>query len=458
MTSTSAAVHTQKPTRVRYGVLAFACSLAMITYLDRVCFGTIVVYIQADFGFSDNLKGLLFSAFTLAYAAFEVPTGWLGDVYGPRKTLIRIVLWWSAFTALTGSIYPTPSYPFLAISALLLVRFLFGVGEAGAFPNIARAQANWFPLTDRGFGQGAVWMSGRFGGGITPLVVSLLLITQTTEAGETVHWRHLFWMFGVTGAVWCIAFWWWFRDLPEQMPSVNEAELALIRKGGDVGSAGHVQVPWGKLLTNRNLWYLCVMYFCGSYGWYFTITWLPSYLKEMYQVTKETPWFALMAGLPLLLGSTACLIGGLLTDFIIRRTGNQRWGRRICGILGHGLCSLCFVVAVFTHSAWSFVLAISIGIFWNDMTMGAAWASCLDIGGRYAGIISGCMNTIGNLGGAVAGSLTAWVLGAFEDKRDGWQANFWMFAGVYAIATCMWCLFDSTKPVVPTAEVATEPA
>src|SRR5262249_51794694 len=163
-----------------------------------------------DFGFSDEVKGALFTAFALAYAVFEVPTGWLGDVFGPRKTLIRIVVWWSIFTALTGSIYPTPSYPWIAIGALLLVRFLFGVGEAGAFPNIAKAQSNWFPFTERGFGQGAVWMSGRFGGGVAPFVISLLIITQATESGQATLWRHLFWIFGATGAIWCIAFWWWF--------------------------------------------------------------------------------------------------------------------------------------------------------------------------------------------------------------------------------------------------------
>lgn len=458
MTSTPAAVLVQKPSRVRYGVLGFACSLAMITYLDRVCFGTIVPYMQADFGFSDNVKGALFTAFALAYAVFEVPTGWLGDVYGPRRTLIRIVLWWSIFTALTGSIYPTPSYPWIAIYGLLAVRFLFGVGEAGAFPNIARAQANWFPFTERGFGQGAVWMSGRFGGGVTPFVISLLLITQMTGTGEVTHWRHLFWIFGAIGTAWCVAFWWWFRDRPEEKPTVNAAELALIRKGGDVGSAGHGHVPWGKFLANRNLWYLCVMYFCGSYGWYFNITWLPSYLNKAYNVTKETPGYSLMAGLPLLLGSTACLIGGLLSDFIIRRTGSQKWGRRFCGVLGHGLCAAFWLGAAFTDTAWGFVLMAAIATFWNDMTMGASWASCLDIGGKYAGIISGCMNTIGNLGGAVAGSSTAWILHRYSTPGEGWHANFLSFAGVYAIATLMWCLFDSTKPVVPLADAGATPA
>src|SRR5262245_48684450 len=156
----------QTPTRVRYGVLGFACSLSMITYLDRVCFGTVAPFIQSEFDLSETQKGLLFSAFALAYAVFEVPSGWLGDMFGPRKTLIRIVLWWSAFTALTGLTWPIPNAPWLAFTALLFVRFMFGVGEAGAYPNIARALHNWFPFTERGFAQGAVWMAGRFAGGV----------------------------------------------------------------------------------------------------------------------------------------------------------------------------------------------------------------------------------------------------------------------------------------------------
>src|SRR5262249_40242655 len=152
-------------------------------------------------------KGMLFSAFTLAYALFEVPSGWLGDVYGPRRTLIRIVLWWSLFTALTGLIHPVPSWPLLAFLAMLAVRFLFGLGEAGAYPNIARAFANWFPFSERGFAQGTVWMAGRFAGGATPLVVTALLSATIAADGQaTVQWRHTFWIFGAIGVCWCILF------------------------------------------------------------------------------------------------------------------------------------------------------------------------------------------------------------------------------------------------------------
>lgn len=453
------------PSRVRLGVLGFACSLSMITYLDRVCFGTIAPYIQKEFQLSDTDKGLLFSAFALAYAAFEVPTGWLGDVFGPRKTLIRIVLWWSTFTVLTGLIYPDVLGVQLAFLAMLTVRFLFGIGEAGAYPNIARAFHNWFPFSERGSAQGAVWMAGRFAGGATPLVVLALLSEMDVGGTKEVAWRHCFWIFGVLGVVWCVLFWWWFRDRPEQNSSVNQAELDLIRGGEGPPEAAHFSVPWRRLLGSSNLWAVCLMYFCSAYGWYFNITWLPGYLKDQLDVNPgNEKWsldfwkFSLMAGAPLLLGSLACLVGGLMTDAFIRRTGDRKQGRRLFGIVGHSVCALCYFLSIFMTNPWLFVLAIALAAFWNDLTMGAAWATCLDIGKQYSGIVSGCMNTVGNLGGAAAGAFTGWILKLaltnsdlpkVEALRLGWQINLAIFAGVYVVATCLWFRIDPTKPVVP---------
>jgi ACS family glucarate transporter-like MFS transporter len=486
----------QRPTRVRYSVLGFACALSMITYLDRVCFATVAPYIGQEFDLQPQQLGWLFTAFALAYAMFEVPSGWMGDVFGPRRTLIRIVLWWSLFTALTGVIFPSPSLPWLAFAAMFVVRFLFGMGEAGAYPNIARSFHNWFPFEERGFAQGTVWMAGRFAGGLSSFAVLALMIrTMTPEGQPVVLWRHCFWIFGGLGVIWCVVFWWRFRDRPEQHPRVNKAELALIRGGAlalqKLLSGGrkppecqppeccepqgayaprsgimmepftaeeemlaqegesHADVPWLRLLGSVNLWLLCLMYFCASYGWYFNITWLPKYLNSIYGVSQETHGFwtmSLLSGAPLLLGSLACLFGGLLTDAFIRRTGNRKWGRRLFGALGHGVCALCYFGSLGASSPWLFVLAIALAAFWNDLTMGAAWASCIDIGGRYSGIVSGCMNTVGNLGGAAAGIATGWVLDHFEPH--GWTVNFLIFGGVYVAAMLLWLRFDATKPIV----------
>jgi MFS family permease len=490
----SAPALVEAPTRVRYGVLGFACSLSMITYLDRVCFGTVAPYIQSEFGLTDTQKGMLFSAFALAYAVFEVPSGWLGDVYGPRRILIRIVLWWSLFTALTGLIFPNQTWPWFAFAAMLAIRFLFGVGEAGAYPNIARAFHNWFPFQERGFAQGTVWMAGRFAGGVTPLIVLALIAESGEGAAKTVAWRHTFWIFGCLGLLWCLLFWWWFRDRPEQKDSVNKAELALIHGEEGPPEAAHAGVPWGRLLTNTNLWTLCLMYFCAAYGWYFNITYLPGYLKDYYGVSSGEKWtwefwrFSFMAGAPLLFGSLACVVGGMLTDRFIRHTGNRKWGRRLFGVVGHSICAACYLLSIFARNPWVFVFSIALAAFWNDITMGSAWASCLDIGKRYSGIVAGCMNTIGNLGGAAAGSATGWILDSYimRPKADatvaaaslcgngtvlgslslgpasieasqrvvdathrGWEVNFLIFSLVYVVAALLWLRFDSTKPVVP---------
>jgi MFS family permease len=490
-----------RPTHARFGVLAFACTLAMITYLDRVCFGTVAPFIQHEFALSNRQLGLLFTAFALAYAAFEVPTGWLGDAFGPRKTLIRIVLWWSAFTALTGAIHPTPFWPGLGFLSLLAVRFLFGVGEAGAFPNISCAFARWFPFAERGSAQGAVWMAGRFAGGLSPLAVLVLVYTVPTPSGELVPvWRHIFWIFGAIGVIWCVLFWVWFRDRPEEHPGVNAGELAVIRgvrpalaplslEADRPASAGstdilaartdvvaaerafgtqtaptsmearppemdedhghsHLNVPWLKLMGDRNLWVLCIMYFGGAYGWYFNITYLPKYLHEQHgSAIGGRLWaMSLLAGAPLLLGSVACLVGGLLTDAFIRATGNRKWGRRLFGAVGHGVCALCWFLSLTVHSPWLFVLFVALASFWNDITMGAAWASCIDIGRKYSGIVSGCMNTVGNLGGALAGSTTGWILDLFGEKT-GWTINFASFGAVYVMSMLLWLCFDATRPV-----------
>ncbi len=211
----------------------------------------------------------------------------------------------------------------------------------------------------------------------------------------------------------------------------------------------HANVPWGQLLSSVNLWSLCLMYFCASYGWYFNITWLPKYLNTTYGVSTETHGFwtmSLLSGAPLLFGSLACLCGGLLTDAFIRRTGDRKWGRRLFGVVGHGVCALCYFASLAASSPWLFVLAIALAAFWNDLTMGAAWASCIDIGGRYSGIVSGCMNTVGNLGGAAAGITTGLILDRFEPH--GWTVNFLVFGGVYVVAMFLWLRFDATKPVV----------
>ncbi len=495
----------QSPTHVRYGVLGFACSLSMLTYLDRACVASAAATLVSDLGLNSvaDLK-YAFAAFALAYALFEVPAGWWGDRFGPRRVLMRIVLWWSAFTALTGCVGMKfgervfgsfsagggklfgLSLPMLVITplvTLVVFRFLFGMGEAGAFPNITRALHNWFPWQERGFAQGMVWMSGRLMGGLTPMVWMALVegigrcnavcsdpATATPWLPPLIHWRAAFWLFGLLGLIWCLGFTFWFRNWPEEKPAVNAAELACIRRDGSRPQAAAASIPWARILSSRNLWAVCAMYGLQSFGWYFYITYLPRFLEEQFAVSSTSLLGAIYKGGPLWLGAVGCLTGGVLTDWFIRKTGNRRWGRRLLGILGHSLTATCFLLCLAAPTATWFFLAISLAGFSTDLAMGSAWAVCQDIGQRYAAIVASFMNMTGNLGGALAGWSTGLVLQKALDAHaahlglasaaqlhaadkaiglwHGYQINFLIFATVYVFGVICWLYIDATKPII----------
>ncbi|VTS00279.1 MFS transporter [Tuwongella immobilis] len=455
------------PTRVRYGVLIFVCLLSMITYIDRAWFPNAEKEVGKSLGLTDiSDLAIALAAFQLAYALFEIPTGWLGDVYGPRKTLIRIVIWWSTFIAITGlvgmSIF---GVTLIGFWVLVGIRFLFGMGEAGAYPNITRALYNWFPSGERGFAQGAVWMSARFMGGLTPLI--WLFVVDYLG----VHWRVSFGLFGLVGVIWCLAFLAFFRNRPEEHPSVNAAEIEYIRAGGTNADNAHAAVPWKKLFLSANLWALCGMYFCMNYGWYFFMYYLPSFMVGQFNasVDPETATFGqkvvnkLITGSPLLLGMVGCLLGGWLSDRHIRKTGDRRWGRRTYGMIGFGMASLSFAVIVFgPQTALVFAVCIACAGFFNDLALATCWATAQDMGRRYAAIVAGCMNMIGNLGGALTTAVTGWIVASYIKGLSGdelelarnaaYRINFMLFGSVYFIGMLLWLRIDASKPVIPEAE------
>jgi ACS family glucarate transporter-like MFS transporter len=456
------------PTRVRYGVLWFACALSMITYLDRVAIASAAGALVGALGLQSvaDLKWA-FTAFALAYALFEVPTGWMGDVFGPRKALLRIVLWWSVFTMLTAAVGLRVGPVTLGLGFLIGVRLLFGIGEAGAFPNITRALHNWLPLQERGRGQGYVWFCGKLMGGLTPFLWTVLVVgTGLTPA--LFGWRAAFCLFGIIGVVWCVLFARWFRNRPEEKPEVNAAELALIRKGGAETHAAHGPVPWRGILTNGSFLALCLMYGTQAYGWYFNITYLPQFLEQQYHLPNSSLLGALYKGGPLWMGAIGCLLGGVITDAIIRRTGDRRRARRLCGWIGHSLCIVCFLVCPIAPNAFVFFVAVSLAAFFTDLTVPSAWATCQDIGGRYAAVVGAFMNTCAGLSGALAGWVTGSILESSIAKSaahlgvtahaltaeqtnaallHGYHVNFYTFAALYAVAFLCWFKIDPTKPI-----------
>lgn len=454
------------PTRIRRGVVFFACGLSMITYLDRVAIASAAGDIVGALGLQSvaDLKWA-FTAFALAYALFEVPTGWMGDMFGPRRALIRIVLWWSSFTVLTAAVGLHVGPVTLGLGFLIVVRLLFGVGEAGAFPNITRALHNWLPLDERGRGQGLVWFCGKLMGGFTPFLWTLL-VTTTSATPALLGWRGAFCVFGLVGVAWCLLFSRWFRDKPEDNPEVNTAELTLINHDREENLEPHHGVPWKKIVTNRNFLALCLMYSAQAYGWYFNITYLPQFLERQYGLPNSSMLGALYKGGPLLMGAIGCLLGGMITDAIIRRTGDRRLARRFCGWIGHGLCVACFLVCPFAPNAFVFFIAVSLAAFFTDLTVPSAWATCQDIGGRYAATIGAFMNTGAGLAGALAGWITGSVLENSIATRaaelgvaaanlttgqtnaamlQGYHITFYTFAALYVVAFFCWFKIDPTR-------------
>jgi ACS family glucarate transporter-like MFS transporter len=409
------------PTRTRYTLLYFACVLSVITFIDRVCIASSAPVIRSELGLTTVQMGWIFSAFTFAYASFEIPSGWLGDLIGPRKTLMRIVLWWSAFTTASGFAWN--------FTSLLVARFLFGVGEAGAYPNISRSFARWFPVTERGAAHGAVFMSSRIGAAVAPPLVILII----SMAG----WRASFWIFGSLGVVWSVFWWRWFRDDPATHPSVSREELAVITAG--TPATAHPRIHWRDLL-DLNLICICLMYFCIGYGLYFYLTWLPTYFREARGFsTQQAAW---LSSAVLLTGGVATITGGWLTDTLTRRYG-LKVGRSI-GAVAMPLSALFILMAALTPQPIGAAVLMALAFFFADLSMSPAWAMCHDVGGEAAGTITGAMNTLGNLGGTIS----PLVVGYSVQLWGSWSTPLVITAGVYALGGVLTVLSNPHRRLV----------
>lgn len=432
------------PSRVRYTILAWFCALSSITYIDRVCIKQVQGDMQRDLGLTGSQFSWAFAAFALAYALFEIPTGWLGDRLGPKKVLTRIVLCWLLFTALTGLIIGTG---ITALVMLLAVRFLFGAGEAGAYPNIARGTRNWFPFTERGRAQGLVWTFGRWGGAIAPVLIFAL--TAPFNALGWQGWRFGFVLLAIFGLVWVWGFAVWFRDQPRDHPAVNEAELVHIEMGGGGGSKP-APLSWRTMLRSRTLWILSVMYFCSNAGWSVFITYDTKYLETNLHLSGWA--LGVLSGMPLLMGGIGCLCGGFLTDRQVRHWG-RRWGRTAQGFVAYGLGMVFFVLAiVFTADSPALAFAcLCLASFVKDFAMGASWATTIDIGHRYSGTVAGFMNMIGNLGTVFAAPMGHWIAMTYSvdgGKTENWTAAIAFYAAMFGIACICWLFIDPRRVIV----------
>ncbi len=409
------------PTKTRYGVLGFTLALTAVAYLDRVRISITAPAIQKDLHLNDQEMSWVFSAFMLSYALFEIPSGWMADRFGPRLTLTRIVIWWSIMSALTGWAW--------SLWSLFFIRLLFGMGEAGLFPSISRVYVRWLPIQEHGRSFGLALLMAALGTAISqPLMAHLL---------EYMSWRTIFPLFSIGGFVWAVFWFWWFRDEPQNHPTVNKAELALI--GTSIPKA-HRAVPWNSLLRSLNMYALCLLCASWLYGWYFWLTWLPTYLLRVHGYNiKEVGW---LAALPPLASGFGMLVSGWSSDILIRRLGLRK-GRALPGVICLPLAVMAMIVGVTATVPLKAVLLLSLAAGLAAAGITNIFPVCLEIGGRHAGVVSGTMNMVGNLGGA----LTPIVVGECLKRWNSWEYYFLTLVGAYLLATLCWLVVDPKKPI-----------
>jgi MFS family permease len=404
----------------RYGVLALLTSLAVLTYLDRLCIAVLGPTMQAALDLSPWQWGWIGAAFTLAYGGLEIPAGALGDRFGRKSVLLRIVAWWSAFTALTGAVS--------GFAMLFLVRFLFGAGEAGAFPNISGCAARWFPATERARVQGVVWGASRVGAVLAPLLITAIL-------GLFGSWRATFWTFGALGLVWAAAWYLFFYDDPAQHPGITQEELDEI---GHQPQATHAAIPWGRLFGSRQVWLIMVMYSFYVWGSTFYLYWLHTYLVKGRGFSEDQ--MRSLSTLPFILGALANPLGGVLSDLFSRRYG-LKIGRRVMGSTCLTVGALFMIATAMTTGQISGIVLLALGFGALDMMLSSAWAVSMDVGGRYAGAVSGAMNSFGHIGGSLCSILFGHLVEAFGN----YEAPLIVIAVVGLIAAVVVAFIDPRR-------------
>ena len=416
--------------RYRSRVLGLLSLLTVITYLDRVCISVAGPRMQSALGIGPVGWGWVTGVFTLSYAVFEIPSGILGDRIGARRVLTRIVLWWSAFTTVPGIV---PGF-----RSLLATRFLFGVGEAGAFPNASLVVARWFPVHERGRAFGIILMAAQLGGALAPLLVVPIQMHY--------GWRASFYVFGLLGVVWSGVWYVWFRDAPAEKVGISAAEL---RELVEIPKASHHGLPWGIAFRTWNFWTVILICFCYMYTNTFYVSWIHTYLVKARGFREED---LLLSFLPFFLAAGANLLGGLVSEVLVRRLG-LRWGRRSIGVTGLGVAGLCMAAALVTHSPVGTLTLLSLASAGTTFQQPMVYAVCLDIGGVYAGAMTGAMNTAAGASGFVSSLLFGYMVRRF----GSYDLPLVPMAALLLCGAMLWLRMDAERPLLPVEMVGSVP-
>jgi MFS family permease len=410
--------------RRRHRVLALLITLFAITYIDRVCISVAGPRMQEALGIDPVGWGWVTAMFTLSYCLFEIPTGALGDRIGARRVITRIVLWWSAFTALTGAV----SNYYL----LLLVRFAFGAGEAGVFPNASIVVSRWFPPAQRASISGVMLMASQIGGAVAPLLVVPIQMRY--------GWRTAFYVFGAVGVVWAIVWYAWFRDSPTEKSGVSRVELAELE--GTPTPVAHA-FPWRPALRSRSILALLGVAFCYIYVYTFFQTWFHTFLVRGRGFSEGS---LLLSSLPYVIAAGANLAGGAASDAMVRRLGMSR-GRRALGSLGLGTACACLLAAMFTRDQLLTVVLLSLAYGAITFQQSGVFGVCLDIGRSHAGSIVGLMNTSAQVGGVVGSIAYGYIVREF----NSYDAPFVPMAVLLGIGAVLWLEVDAAEELPVTS-------
>ena len=407
----------------RNRVTLLLCSLTTLTYLDRICISIVGTRVKSEFSLTNEQFGWVLAAFSLSYALFEIPSGALGDRIGPRAVFIRIVLLWSVFTALTGLVS--------GLAGLLIVRFLFGIGESGTYPNILLVVSRWFPAGETGRVLTWVGIGSQIGSAIAPLSIVPLAVAY--------GWRMPFFVNAAVGVVWVLICYGWFRDFPGGMKNISLSERQVIETNSRFSSA-HRLVPWKIIFRNPTLWALMLMYFCCQWSNYFFVAWMPVYLQEGRHFSENE--MKMITFILFVVGIIGFLAGGFVGDALVKRRG-LTFGRRFVGLTGLGLCGVLIFFAAISPDpvvAATCLIGANFGFSFGVMV---SYAVCTDIGRNNAGTVTGAMNFFGQMG---AFTLSV-VFGKMVDSLQDFNYPLFLVAGVMITGGLLWLAIDPMRQI-----------
>lgn len=402
------------PYRSRLAAATF--SLSVLLYVDRACISTAKEPMSAALGLNDQDWGWVMSAFAFGYALLQTPTGMLADRCGARRMIAIFVCFWSIFTGLTAAAWNWTS--------LVIIRFLFGAGEAGAFPAVARVVYSWFPVAERGLVKGINFSGSRIGAALAmPLVPAMF---------DYFGWRGAFGLLMAIGVAWAIGWHLWFRDDPTEMPGLPATErdyiLASRQSAASQNEAG--PPPFRQMFGSANYWAILAQYFCSNFTFFFCLTWLYPYIKKTYSLDSVDA--GLYAMLPLYAGAMGNVAAGRLVDELYE-AGRWRMSRRLPAVVGFVLAAVGLLMGARQETAGGAIAWLSLAIFGADMTLSPSWSICVDLGGRHAGAVSGTMNMAGNLGSALVGVAFPQLV-----ATHGAQSFFYVGAALNLFAATAW--------------------